>query len=80
MNMDINDKLKYNVDCFKERYNQWDDIEDPFEKAIKKALGDFTFRTTKNKNILTSKELRDYINKSVLIRIIRSSTDSKIMG
>ena len=45
--MDINDKLKYNVDCFKERYNQWDDIEDPFEKAIKKALGDFTFRTTK---------------------------------
>lgn len=32
MNMDINDKLKYNVDCFKERYNQWDDIEDPFEK------------------------------------------------
>lgn len=47
MNMDINDKLKYNVDCFKERYNQYDDIEDPFEKAIKKALGDFTFRTTK---------------------------------
>jgi hypothetical protein len=47
MNMDINYKLKYNVDCFKERYNQWDDIEDPFEKAIKKALGDFTFRTTK---------------------------------
>lgn len=47
MNMDINDKLKYNVDWFKERYNQYDDIEDPFEKAIKKALGDFTFRTTK---------------------------------
>ena len=45
--MDINDKLKYNVDWFKERYNQYDDIEDPFEKAIKKALGDFTFRTTK---------------------------------
>lgn len=78
--MDINDKLKYNVDCFKERYNQWDDIEDPFEKAIKKHWVISHSEQQKNKNILTSKELRDYINKSVLIRIIRSSTDSKIMG
>lgn len=55
MNMDINDKLKCNVDCFKERYNQWDDIEDPFEKAIKKALGDFTFRTTKKQEYIDVK-------------------------
>ncbi len=79
--MDINDKLKYNVDWFKERYNQYDDIEDPFEKAIKRKHWVISHsEQQKNKKILTSKELRDYINKSVLIRIIRSSTDSKIMG
>lgn len=48
--MEINEKLSYAVDSFLQRGIKWNEENGQIETAIKNALNDFTFRTTKKLN------------------------------
>ena len=81
--MEIREKLDFAEKSFKQRGIKWNDNDGKIETAIKNALNDFTFRTTKKNDDIDFKGvegLYQKLNKDNALVIIFENYDKKNYG